>query len=545
MAAVQLSKAVDRLRSVLVQQDVAELADGDLLQRYVRQGDEAAFGALLRRHGPMVLGVCRRILGNVHDAEDVFQATFLVLVRKARTLRSPGAVGNWLHGVAYRTAREAKRAAARRRAREANVAARAPNAEDSWAELQPVLDQELDRLPEKYRAVLVLCELEGKTRKEAARHLGCPEGTVASRLATARTMLARRLARHGFALSAPALAALLAENASACLAPALAWSTITAASLLAAGQTAAGAISANVATLTEGALKVMLLAKLKTVLLALPVLCLVGIGGTLLTYHPAAGQQEPAEKSTAVSRQGGLPEKPDAARPKVEYSQPFVVPTASEILRALPKDQARFQNPRIRCELVAFRLQEQKFYPLVGPAQLATAHFKCTVTGAPGQEVVVYVDNDRLLECHTIDAERGKGLVEIADYAAHASRPPAAATQDDLKRLQGKWEGIPVIQGGKAVNGHLTSFTIQGEKISYDATRVERFKIDSTKKPKHFDLTVLANEKEEKTVQGIFEIKGDELRICLEVGGKGRPTAFERTEGSPNRLIVLKRLKGP
>src|SRR5262249_48381362 len=156
---------------------------------YVRGRDEAAFETLVRRHGPMVLSVCRRILRNQHDAEDAFQATFLVLVRRAATLRSPVTIANWLHGVAYRTALEARSLAARRRAREAAVLPRTMMPEDPWAELAPVLDQELGRLAERYRTIVVLCDLEGKTRKEVAGQIGCAEGTVASRLARGRSIL--------------------------------------------------------------------------------------------------------------------------------------------------------------------------------------------------------------------------------------------------------------------------------------------------------------------------------------------------------------------
>ena len=155
-----------------------------------RPRDEAAFAALVRRHGPMVLGVCRRVLRNAHDAEDAFQATFLVLVRKAGVAPAPGAVGDWLYGVAYRTALKAagagRRRGARKRGRWRTCPSRQPRPDARGADLQPVLDEELSRLPDKYRGAVVLCDLEGKTRKEAARQLGVPEGTLSGRLATAR-----------------------------------------------------------------------------------------------------------------------------------------------------------------------------------------------------------------------------------------------------------------------------------------------------------------------------------------------------------------------
>src|SRR5262249_29947177 len=150
------------------------------------------------------------VLRNPHDADDAFQATFLVLVRRGDSVQPSGKVGNWLYGVAYRTALEARRAAARRRVKEARArkvpplqrvgfAENAPD--DAWADLRPLLDRELSRLPDRYRGPVVLCDLEGQTQKEAARQLGCPEGTVSSRLARGRALLARRLRRHGAALS--------------------------------------------------------------------------------------------------------------------------------------------------------------------------------------------------------------------------------------------------------------------------------------------------------------------------------------------------------
>src|SRR5262249_18368629 len=152
-----------------------------LLECFHARRDEAAFEELVRRHGPMVLGVCRRVLGNHHDAEDAFQATFLVLARKGASLRTRQLVGNWLHGVAYRTALRAKAMIAGRQRHEQRArefARPEPPADDGWQELLPVLDWELDQLPERYRVALVLCDLEGVTRREAARQLGVPEGTL-------------------------------------------------------------------------------------------------------------------------------------------------------------------------------------------------------------------------------------------------------------------------------------------------------------------------------------------------------------------------------
>jgi RNA polymerase sigma factor (sigma-70 family) len=281
--------------------DEADLTDGQLLECFIEHRDDAAFAALVRRHGPMVWGVCRRLL-HQHDAEDAFQATFLVLVRKAASIVSRERVANWLYGVAHQTALQARRTAARRRARETqvtNMPEPAVMEQDLWSDLQPLLDQELRRLPDAYREVIVLCALEGKTRKEVAQQLGLPEGTVGSRLARARTMLAKRLARHGLPLLGGTMATVLSQNVASAGVPS--WvmsSTIKAASLFAAGQAAAGVISVRVAALTEGVLKTMLLTKLKIVTVVVLMIALL-TGGAGLIYQTQAEGQENDPKAAA------------------------------------------------------------------------------------------------------------------------------------------------------------------------------------------------------------------------------------------------------
>src|SRR5262245_55758405 len=232
------------------------LTDRQLLDRFLAARDGDAFAALLRRHGPMVLAVCQRVLGDRHEAEDAFQATFLVLARKAASLRGQLPLGGWLHGVAYRTSLKARTTMARRRARERQaavpVAAEAPGPEDREEMLQ-FLDQELNRLPEKYRVPVVLCELQGRGRKEAAAQLGIPEGTLSSRLAQAKKLLAERLARRGVALTAGGLAAALAEGSCPAAVPSALLNPTVAAALgvAAGGSLAAGVVSAHVLALTE------------------------------------------------------------------------------------------------------------------------------------------------------------------------------------------------------------------------------------------------------------------------------------------------------
>jgi RNA polymerase sigma factor (sigma-70 family) len=332
MTTVRLSQVVRGLRGVLAAGEAAQLTEVELWQRYVRERDEAAFEAVVRRHGPMVLGVCRRILGNEQDAEDAFQATFLVLIRRAASLRSPGTLANWLHGVARRTALEARSAAARRRAREAAVPPRAAMPDDPWDDVLAALDRELGRLSEKYRTAVVLCDLEGKTRKEAARQLGWAEGTVASRLARGRALLARRLARRGFA-GALVAGAFAGGAARAQLPAALVASTVRAATCSAAQKVSCG----TVATLTEGVLKSMLLAKLKSAFAVVLVVGMATLGAAALgsrsratTPEGAAQEAEPANRDDLHGRVVELRQQLEGLQREVARLQQETLPRREE-----------------------------------------------------------------------------------------------------------------------------------------------------------------------------------------------------------------------
>jgi RNA polymerase sigma factor (sigma-70 family) len=303
------------------------LTDQQLLEDYISRRDQAALAALVQRHGPMVWGVCRRVLTNYHDAEDAFQATFLVLVRRAASIASPALLANWLYGVAHQTAIKARATVAKRKMRERQVTEMPEPAgveQNLWNDLQPLLDQELSRLPEKYRGVIVLCDLEGKTRKEVAAQLGWAEGTVASRLARARIMLAKRLTRRGVALSGGALAAVIPQQAASAGVPySVVDSTIKAASLLAAGKPAAtGAISVKVAALTEGVLKAMLFSKLKAAPAIVLILGFVATGATILTCRTAAGQDDkkPAAEKPVEPRSVRIENVPGTQRNRVALS---------------------------------------------------------------------------------------------------------------------------------------------------------------------------------------------------------------------------------
>jgi RNA polymerase sigma factor (sigma-70 family) len=274
------------------------LPDADLLERYILQRDEAAFEALLHRHGPLVFGVCRRLLYNAHDAEDAFQATFLILARKAGSVVPRSQVGNWLYGVAYRVAARARKLACRR-AREQlgkDLTAVPSREKPSEPDLPPLLHAEVERLPDKYRSPIVLCYLEGKTNEEAARLLQWPIGTVKIRLSRARELLRSRLALRGVALSA----GLLTANAmTAPASAALLQGTFQAALSFAAGSAVVGgAASAQALALTKGELQTMFLSKLKLVAAAvLSVAVVAGAGG--LAYHGLAVEPQAKDEKKA------------------------------------------------------------------------------------------------------------------------------------------------------------------------------------------------------------------------------------------------------
>ncbi|MBI3409339.1 MAG: RNA polymerase sigma factor [Planctomycetes bacterium] len=309
MPVSHLNALLDHLRKTGVVGQAGDLSDGQLLQSFNSQRSNAAFEALVRRHGSMVWGVCRRLLQNHHDAEDAFQATFLVLARKAASIVPREMVGNWLYGVARQTALRAGATAVKRRTQERQVMQLPePPASDRTAalDMHEMLDEELSRLPDKYRVAVVLCDLEGKTRAEAARQLNWREGTVASRVARGRSLLAKRMARRGFKFSVATLAASLAPSANA-QAPASLVSAVIKSSAAATTQAAACLASAKVLALAEGVIKTMLLSKLSklsAVLIIAVACCGIGYVGyvNIANGQPAAEEPAAAEQASQFTK---------------------------------------------------------------------------------------------------------------------------------------------------------------------------------------------------------------------------------------------------
>ena len=365
MATGSMKTVIQHLcKSLRLHEDVP-LSDAQLLKQFIDHRDESAFATLVHRHGPLVMGVCRRVAQDPHDAEDAFQATFLILVRKAASIARRELLANWLYGVAQHSALKARAATMKRRAREKQVAAvPEPAAAEPDAlseELQAILDRELSRLPEKYRVPVILCDLEGKTRKQAAQLVGCPEGSLHSRLARARAMLAKRLARHGVAISAGSLAVGLAQGAaSAHVPPPVLSCTIKSAGLIAAGAAAASGISPKVTALMEGVLKAMLLTKLKSAMLVV-VVGLMILGATGSAYQALTAEcpesNEPVQQpAPARADKEAAPPKGSLATAKKEREQllgDWQLVACTEDGLDVPPDlvkqvQIRFQGDRIR-----------------------------------------------------------------------------------------------------------------------------------------------------------------------------------------------------
>jgi RNA polymerase sigma factor (sigma-70 family) len=293
----------------------------------------------------MVWRVCRGVLRNSHDAEDAFQATFLVLVRRAGAIRRQDSVASWLYGVALRVASCARSAMIRRRDHERRRGAAmvaSIEVDPGSSDWSLALHEELGRLPGRFRDVAVLCLVESNTHEEAARRLGCPVGTVKSRLATARLRLRRRLERRGLAPSAGLVTAILAEEAEAALAPpsALVEATIRAAMRVAAKQAAAGGmVSSSVAALTEGVLKAMLISKLKVVALSTVAIGLLGIGVAWAQQQPAPEQAQPeADRFREVERK--------LDRVLEALGNPGSRPSGGEVTKAVPHRGRNFETTK-------------------------------------------------------------------------------------------------------------------------------------------------------------------------------------------------------
>jgi cobalt-zinc-cadmium efflux system membrane fusion protein len=366
MPSSQANPVLQYIRKVAAEKSLLDLADPELLDQFITQRDETAFAALVRRHGPMVLGLCLRILHNEQDAEDAFQSTFLVFSRQAASLRPHKSLVGWLYSVAYRTAQKARLDAARRRKYEGGTTVAEvadPLAQITVREVHEILDRELTRLPVKFRVPLVLCYLEGLTRDEAAQRLDWPVSLLKSRLEQARERLRVRLTSQGLSLAGIFVASVFHEGtASAAVPPALLVSTVKAGTAVAGGGTAALLVPPSVAALTERVMKAMFMTKLKTATLGLLVLSLLSLGMGLSTQHVRAGKPEGDKGPALERRKGDTVHLPPEMLTKLGIQAAEVKSRAAPEPRVLHLRGSTALDPqrisRVRARFVPFRVLE-------------------------------------------------------------------------------------------------------------------------------------------------------------------------------------------
>jgi RNA polymerase sigma factor (sigma-70 family) len=423
-----------------------EQSDSQLLRQFVVHQDGAAFAALLRRHGPLVFGVCRQILRETHPAEDAFQATFLVLARKAASIRKRQSLPAWLHRVAVNVARTARSAAARRRLCERQAVAMSDSSSveaappDDW---QPLLHEEVNRLPEKYRLPVVLCYLEGRSHPEAAARLGWPVGTVKGRLARARDLLRSRLTRRGLALSAGAAVLLTQTAVRAAVPDPLAETTLQAALMLAAGQTAsATAASAAAIFLTKGALKTMASNRLTVLALFVFGAAALGLGGALLALRAGGGEPPRDQPQTRAPKPPAPPPGADdfgpevkglrakVTLPKTKFAVGAAIPVTYTVKNVSKEEQTLFHCGFWPNHLILVRDADGKEPPLTPFGQQTRKAFEpagertknVAVKVPPGGEDAAYEKYD---------------LVKLYDL----SRPGRYTVQYVYEEKMGGWEG--------------------------------------------------------------------------------------------------------
>ena len=432
--------------------EVCADSDGQLLDRFVKSRDETAFTALLSRHGAMVWGVCRRIVRHEQDAEDAFQATFLVLARRARDLDRRDSVAGWLHTVAYHAALRTRGTTARRQQSEQPLNQEPLSPQPSVEpDLSPILEEELHRLPTRYRVPLVLCYLEGKTNEEAARQIRCPIGTVKGRLSRAREMLRTRLARRGIVISAGIVAASLTETASAVPVGLMAGSARMVLPCVGGEQSLLSSASPAVRTLTTGVLKTMLFAKIKVRALCLGVMAILCL--SLGTYGYFAYSNDTRPMSGAEAEQQLNPD-------------------------------ARLANAAVPQRKVQDGQKDEK-------------------------------------------DKRNKAM------------------NAELQKLDGMWRLVSLEIGGNAVDpetwGRNVRREFSGTAVHFHSgTRVTRseIRIDPSKTPGWIDETWVTG----KRTHGIYERKGNTLRLFLVPADEKRPTQFKTRDGTKEAIATFERI---
>ncbi len=547
------------------------LPDAELLDRFARYADHEAFAVLVRRHGRMVFGVCRRMLSTA-DADDAFQATFLVLIRKAHSVRGER-LGPWLFGVACRVSlkvrsREARRAEFRTEATDMIPDPNPPADAPDWL---PILDAELNALPAKYRDPLVLCELQGSSRAAAAKVLGIPEGTLSSRLSRGRDLLRKRLLKHGTLLPAGGLTVLLgASGVGRATVPAALLTRTAELAKVATGVASAGAVPVGAARLTDEVLKSMFLTKLRATAGAVVALALVAVG--LVAALPAGADGAPPETKGIAKGQPdakgpiALPQpgdkKPAAPGPKLsdrDALQGLWVIEKIDLGKDIPQDdaeKAKLLIGKIRI-LVAGDVWWQMIDGpggMVGPTRAKldpSKNPKWLDMDDPGdgrtQRQIYELSGDRLRIC-TSERENGRpaefntaDLPVVVMEFRRDKMPPAAGE----KALVGSWTGAAQEPGGRneesaprptqrieILDNHL--FVYSTEKGRPPGWAGGRYTVDTTKNPKWVDVELVApTGKDDKVTRlyGCYEVADGRLKMALGAKRATRPLEFTPADG--------------
>ncbi|MCI0638140.1 MAG: sigma-70 family RNA polymerase sigma factor [Gemmataceae bacterium] len=432
-----LVKVVNEIRTWAVAGRDNHVPDKELLRRFVSSQDEAAFADLIKRHGPMVHGMCRKMLRHTQDAEDAFQATFLVLARKAKSIRKQESVGGWLYGVAYRVANKLRVTEARRRAKSMRVGQTFLSAEGrddtdalTWREVQVAVCAELEHLPDKYRAPLLLCYVQGKTRDEAAQELGWDFGVLRGRLERGRVLLRARLVRRGLTLSGALLAVGMADAGQVvALSPNLLSTTVQAALGVAKTSAAAGLVSSQVAALTQGVIQAMFLTKMKSLLVGFATVAFLGAGVGLVTFRASALAGDPTQAVVAQTQ--------TEPRKQAEENDPV---------------KLRREIERLRQELDKTRLELQR-------AKLDVEQLKLIAHLAKidAEQAKRVAENERLLALEALrnarEKEEARNKALNLQQKQNAIQPneknydvPSTATPDGMKLALGQEKTVTVLE---------------------------------------------------------------------------------------------------
>jgi RNA polymerase sigma factor (sigma-70 family) len=592
MATATLNDFLRRLTREMAAETLGDQSDRLLVERALAGREEAAFQAIVQRHGAMVYRVCLRVLQQPPDAEDAFQATFLVLAQKLGTVRKHGSLASWLHGVAHRVALKAKAQSAARRRHEvqASLPDTLPPDDAIWGEVRSALDVELGRLPDKWRLPLILCYLEGRTQDEAANQLASSKSTLKRRLEEARDALGRRLKERGILWSA-ALSAVLLSDSLASAAPGLVESTVDSAAAVAAGTPVATAASAKVAALTEGVLKTMFLTKLKIAALVFLTLALLGTGIGMLAI-PAMAEQEGAKN--------GLAERPvqETKTPKPDLSKLQVDTEPKTDLQKLQGTwtlvEAHMHGKKVAAKYlptkaISYRPHQlaiagEKIVMHVNNGDTARGRFVLDTAKKPKEITISWLiqwpaiynlEGDTLTICFNEDANlprpdefrtlNDSDRVLLVYKRAQPNEdpkkePPKKAEDDttkaDLQKLQGTWTLVEAHMHGKKVaaedlptkdithSPHKLAVADEKKIVTHRSKSVMNgaFELDATKTPR--EITIQGYRDTWPNWRCIYKVEGDTMTICFnEDQNRPRPDEFRTVADSDRVLFVYERAK--